>query len=196
MRNKLLELDQVFLDTETTGLDPEKDEIIEIAIIRRSYKGDITNTFCRMVKPSNTEKALESSKINGYSPEAWSGSHPFSVISSQVADLLKNCVIYGHNIRFDMDFILGEMKGCDTKHNISHHTMDTRVLAYEYLVPRGLESLSLKSILQFYGIDTTGSHSALVDARNCMMVHDRIMKDHPAKKHRSLMESIKGWITL
>jgi len=119
----------VFLDTETTGLDPEKNEIIEIAILRMDNRGPgplvfypipsgsivsttlekniVTRWSCR-IKPQNIEtadpKALE---INGYAdhPERWDKQPTFDEVAPLIAHLLHGCFIVGHNIKFDIKFL-------------------------------------------------------------------------------------------
>ena len=60
----------VFVDTETTGLDHTKHEMLEIAIV--VIENGEKTTIERKIKPTNLEtaqpKALE---VNGYNEEEW-----------------------------------------------------------------------------------------------------------------------------
>lgn len=56
---------KICLDTETTGLDCFRDEIIELAII--SYNGDIL--FHHRIKPLRRKSWPKASSVNGIYPE-------------------------------------------------------------------------------------------------------------------------------
>jgi len=69
----LMEKPIVVIDTETTGLDPAKHEVIEFAGIKIDpVTLEVIDTLTFKVKPLHIEtaqsKALE---VNGYTPEAW-----------------------------------------------------------------------------------------------------------------------------
>ena len=53
------DLKYVCLDFETTGLDTEKDEIIQIGILSFDYTGKISDSFVSYIKP---EKSLSELK--------------------------------------------------------------------------------------------------------------------------------------
>jgi DNA polymerase III epsilon subunit-like protein len=58
----------VVLDLETTGLDPERNEIIEIGAIRVNRDSDVHDTFRALVKPTRRiPKRI--TQINGISQE-------------------------------------------------------------------------------------------------------------------------------
>ena len=98
-RTPLIERPLAFIDTETTGLDPLHNEVIEVAIIREWPDGRIEE-WATKVAMQNPDKADDYAlKINGYfaHPELWEGAPTFDEIAAQVAAQLDDCVLVGHN---------------------------------------------------------------------------------------------------
>jgi len=64
----------VFVDTETTGLDRQADEIIELAALRVDWPSWTTEAvFYQRFRPER-EVSPEAAAANGYTEEAWRGS--------------------------------------------------------------------------------------------------------------------------
>jgi len=171
-----------FLDIETTGLDPIQQEIIEVGFVRHNPDGTVLEWESKF-KPQRMEtaepKALE---INGYSEEAWKDAPLFNEHARLVADALSNCLIVGHNVSFDIGFILEAMKRTGVRHRISYHKIDTVTLAYEHLAPCGLHSLSLANVCNFLGISNDGAHTAMDDAKRCQEVYFKLLRATPEQR--------------
>lgn len=165
-----------FIDTETTGLDPDKHELVEIAIIVQSPWGRLTHYHTR-IKPENIEaahpKALE---INGYAanPDAWKHAPLMSEVGILITSTLKNTVLVGHNVGFDIAMLKAHLRrsGCEAR--LPYHHIDTMTLAYEHLVPLGLESLSLDRIRKFLGWSSEDAHTALKDAKDTRCLYNLV----------------------
>lgn len=169
---KLVEKPIVFLDTETTGLDPYKHEIIEVAVLRPDL------LWHTRIKPLNLDgaqpRALE---INGYRdhPELWDGAPIFTEVADQLVEQLTDCVIIGTNTQFDMNFITQALERCGIEdRRIAYHWIDLATLAYEHLVPCGLHSLALKNICKFVGVTNEGEHTATADVTRVKAVYEKI----------------------
>lgn len=184
-RPPIIERPLVFVDTETTGLDENKHEIIDIAIVGE----DGATIFNTNVKPRHIEtadpKALE---INGYNAGEWEPSPYFTDIAERVLDLLSGPVIVGQNVQFDMRFInrelrtalvangLSEEETAKKMRKVSYHMIDTVTLIYEHLGPCGITSLSLKPTADFLGIELDNAHTALADARATREVFYKLLR--------------------
>lgn len=152
----------VFVDIETTGLDPTVHEIIEIAIL--PLKGPVWQT---KIKPEHIEKASPKAlEINGYQdhPEDWDDAPNFKLIAPEITMRLKETMICGQNIQFDMGFVRSLFKrhGLLLK-GVPYSWVDTVTLAYEHLVPLGVPDLKLGTICDFLGISNEGQHTAAAD---------------------------------
>lgn len=122
----LPERDETFLDTETTGLDPVINEVVEFAAVKRDASGKVVGTlhlniralyatepppwaaglpgFSRAAWAENIQYAL---KVNGLTIEeitSKSRMHPDEA-ARQIAAFIKNTTIIGQNPGFDMEFI-------------------------------------------------------------------------------------------
>jgi DNA polymerase III epsilon subunit-like protein len=169
-----------FLDTETTGLDPETSEILEIAIIRREADGT-ERTFHTRVKPTpeGLEKAHPKAlSINGYAaqPELWEAAPGLTDVANEIADFLEGGFLVGHNVAFDERMLNANFSRFGIKRRIPYHKIDTITLAYEHLTPLGLERCSLDSVREFLGWSGDGAHTALVDAQDSMRLFDLLWR--------------------
>lgn len=169
------------IDTETTGLDPRVHEVIEVAIIKEWRDGRVEE-WATKVKPMNLAVAEEFAlKVNGYKdhPELWDDAPPFSEIAPLVAAKLEGCVLVGHNVSFDLDFLNEALLRVGSAAKLPYHKIDTVTLAYVFLVPKGLKSLSLDPIREFLGWPKDGAHTALVDARDARRLFHELVWPQP-----------------
>lgn len=173
-----------WVDTETTGLDSDQHDIIEIAIIRvEDGEETVYYTKVQMDRPENAHpKALE---VNGYSEEAWADAQPAFDVFHEIASrkLLNDCIVAGQNVRFDAGFINATFKRHGIKSRMDYHLYDTCTLALEHLRP-WVSSISLIPVCVALGIDTEGAHTALADCRMAMAVDAALARATPM--HRLL----------
>jgi DNA polymerase-3 subunit epsilon len=165
------QLPRAYLDTETTGLDPSVYEIIDITIIRE-YPGGAVDEWHAKVRPLHPENAHPKAlAVNGFTQEKWADAPTFKEVAEQIAMRLSDCTVIGHNVSFDLDFVNAELKRAGVGAKISYHKIDTVTLAYEHLVPCGLEALSLDKIRDFLGWPKDNAHSALQDTRDAQRLY-------------------------
>ncbi len=127
----------VAVDVETTGLDPVRDSIIEIAAI--TYVGhDVVEEFVTLVDPQREIPGFISS-LTGITDEMVVGMPTISQLRSRLRTTLADNIIVGHNVDFDMGFLRAAMVGQ------GNHRIDTLALA-PILIPEagryGLEPLA------------------------------------------------------
>jgi len=183
-----------FVDVETTGLDPARHEVIDIAVVfgvdvlrktgapwtrhltREEPDVAVWHTRIRPERIQDAEpKALE---VNGYNQAAWADAPTADQVVDTVVELLagSKAVLVGHNVTFDRDFIAALVRRQGRIARLGYHTLDTVTLCYEHLVPCGLDSLSLDNVRRFLGIPTHGSHAALKDALDAREVYRRLTR--------------------
>jgi len=172
----LEEMDIVFVDTETTGLDPAKHEIVEISMIRQDRLGRITSSFTTKIRPLNiTDAEPRALEINGYNEKDWEEAPFFPEVKDKILSLWKDALFCGHNAKFDHDMLVSEFKRCGVNLNEVnpgyYHMLDTIPLAYAILGRRGLiQYLNLKHIRPRMGILNEGEHRAEKDNEDARFV--------------------------
>lgn len=171
----------VWVDTETTGLDPDLNDIIEIAIVRVNPDGSekVIHAKIRMERPENAHpRALE---VNGYTDEAWAGAASVREVFEFIHNekILQDCILAGQNVGFDSRFINATFKRLGIDARVDYHLYDTCTLALEHLKP-WVSSVSLVPICVALGIPTDGAHGAMADCRMAMEV-DRKLRQATAE---------------
>ena len=148
-------LEQVYvsLDLETTGLDSDRDTILEIGAIR--FRGDeVLDTFETFVNPGRPIPD-HIQRLTGIRPRQVERAPSFSSISGNFAEFLGPHPVVGHNIQFDLRFL--------ASHNlpVSNPAYDTMDLATVFL-PQS-RRYSLKHLADHFGVELR-NHRALDDA--------------------------------
>src|SRR5205823_5485352 len=93
----------VALDLETTGLDPRRDEIIEVGAVK--FRGpDVLEQFSTFVKPRQMP-ALEVQGITGIRPEDLLNAPPFAAIAGDLLKFVGDWPLVIQNASFDVPFL-------------------------------------------------------------------------------------------
>lgn len=99
----------VFLDIETTGLDPIRHEILEVAMIKRTDSvpgADQEVTFSLNIDPLAAEpRALEVNRYEERKDALAEAQVPDSFASRILFGTLKDAIVIGNNPQFDLRFI-------------------------------------------------------------------------------------------
>ena len=130
-------LDQtwVSLDLETTGLDYNRDEIIEVGAVK--FQGqDVLDTYQTLVNPYKqlSEFVKDYTSITQRDVDR---APPFAVVAGELASFVGSHPLLGHNVAFDLGFL--EKKGL----RLTNPRSDTWDLAFVLLPETPDYSLSL-----------------------------------------------------
>ena len=153
--------DFVVLDTETTGLQPSRQRIIEIAIVRFT-DGQPVRQWESLVNPERSVPAFIT-KMTGIDEDLLAPAPTFAEIADQVLECLSGVVIVGHNVEFDIGFLNAELKRLD-RAPIVNDRVDTLPLATR-LIP-DLRRPDLHATAKAVGLAdrARGKHRAGLDA--------------------------------
>lgn len=169
---------KIVIDCETSGLNPEKHQIIEICIATLDDKNEIVDIWSQRVEFDYKRADPTALKINGYENdrELWTNATSQFEIGLELRNRLKGKTIIGHNPKFDMDFIIEcwRVSGI-TKPKYDHRLIDTMVLCHYHLDFLGM-SLSLDTIRKFFGWSLDGSHTATKDVHDTAKLYRKLMK--------------------
>jgi DNA polymerase-3 subunit epsilon len=171
--------DLLFVDTETTGLDPTKHELLEVAAIRTSPDGQtIIKTYEAKLKPLHIETAEPKAlQVNNYKPEEWTDEKctaPETVVDN-LQKMAGNTVLVGQNVSFDEGFLTPLFTRLGMKAPWGYHKVDTVALAWPLFCYTPMEGLSLEKVCRFLGVAEMPKHRALADAMACREIYLRLM---------------------
>ena len=144
----------VAIDLEFTGLDPQRDEIIEIAMVK--FRGDeVLDTFESLVHTKRTI-STKIEQLSGISQEDVASAPPLKSLRGRILSFASNHPLVGHTIEMDLSFLnrQGRM--------LQNLAIDTFELA-SILVPEA-SRYSLVDLTQLLGIDQPEAHRAMADA--------------------------------
>ncbi len=163
----LIALDAVAIDTETTGLDPRKAWIVEIAAVRLvGGRLQPKAAFRRLVRPGEPIPKLAVG-VHGIDDAAVADAPAFADIWPELSAFIGGAVVIGHAIGFDLAVLKRECERAGIGW-MRPHTLDTRLLA-EVAEP-DLAGYSLESLAAWLGVEITDRHSALGDALGCARI--------------------------
>ncbi|WP_170332910.1 3'-5' exonuclease [Ruegeria arenilitoris] len=152
----------VVFDTETTGLLPHKDEIVQIGAVRvvkgKIVEGEQLNT---LVDPGIPIPAA-STKVHKVSDQMVQGAPDIAQAGRMFHHFARDAVIVAHNAPFDMAFLHRHSKRMDVEW--SHPILDTVLLSA--VVFGASETHTLDAVCERLGITIpeTLRHTALGDA--------------------------------
>jgi len=99
----------VVLDLETTGLDPKKDDIIEVAMIRYE-NGKEVKRYDDLIKLDYKLPKIITVITGITDQELTEKGRDEQTVFKEVEEVLKGAYLVGHNIQFDADFFAGEAR--------------------------------------------------------------------------------------
>lgn len=158
-------MDLCFVDIETTGLDPARHEVIEVAAIRVDGRTleCLRSAGVRVLPARIGDADPEALKINGYH-EPWRGTFLDDALE-RMAPLLDGAIWAGHNAaRFDAQFLERAYSSAKIPMRRSKYILDTSALLWPLLFRGEIDSLSLDAGCKHFGIKNDRPHSALFDA--------------------------------
>ncbi len=132
----------MFLDVETTGLNPASgDAICEIALIGFSWEGKMLSRYVRLVNPL-VPISERVSAIHGITSRMVETADPFFAIAEEVKKCLEEAeYVLGYNVKFDLDFLMAEFSRCNVSFPGIRY-IDVLELVRRYLPRRGSYNLS------------------------------------------------------
>ncbi|MBK6790448.1 MAG: DNA polymerase III subunit epsilon [Rubrivivax sp.] len=157
---RLAELSYTVFDTETTGLDPAVDQIIQIGAARL-VNGKLLRQegFEQLVDPQRSLPAAGIA-IHGIQPEMVRGQPTIARVLPAFHTFVGDTVLVAHNAAFDMRFLqLAEARSGVV---FDQPVLDTLLLSA--VVHPNQESHRLEAIAERFGVTVIGRHTALGDA--------------------------------
>jgi len=149
----------VCLDCESTGLDPKKDRIVEIAIAVFTFDA-ILESFETLIDPECPIPEI-SQDIHKISQEMVAGKPKIQEVLPRILKMAEGRILMGHGINFDIALVAEEAK---------RHNIPTRITDQPFLDTLRMARLygespinSLQQLRQHFNIEPEGAHRAMSD---------------------------------
>ncbi|MBU1920391.1 DEAD/DEAH box helicase, partial [bacterium] len=188
--------DFVAVDLETTGLDPQSDQIIEIGAVRfvHGKASDKFQTFLSCPKP------LDSfiTELTGITDSDLQNSPSFLEVTGEFSSFLAESVIVGQNVDFDLQFLSasGRRIADTSRENLftfrGRHVIDTAMLARIFWPE--FTRFSLNRLCHEFGVTLEQAHRAVADARATGEVLAIMINKLPQRVWGSLADSLNHLI--
>lgn len=169
-----------FVDIETTGIDREKHEIIEIGCVIAKVKDGVLTVVDQLnlkVQPRHIETAEpQALRINGYNEADWLFAVSLESAMKTFVEQTEGAIFLAHNITFDYPFIEKALTECGLENRMYFQKIDTLSLAFGILHTNDdLGKLSLRALCDQFGIENKNAHSAFSDAYALYEVFKKLM---------------------
>ena len=155
-------MNEVFLDTETTGLSfRDGHKIVEIACIETKDLIATGKVFHKLINPKRS-MPNEAFKVHGFSEDFLKDKESFDQIADEFLDFIKDKKIIIHNASFDVGFLDGEL-GAIQKEKINKQLVIDSLEFARNKFPGS--SNSLDALCKRFNVDLSrrAKHNALLD---------------------------------
>lgn len=164
----LTELSFVVFDTETTGLKPGEDEIIQLGAVKVEHGKVLTaEGFKRLVNPGRSIPP-DSIRFHGITDQMVAGKPPLAMVLRQFKELAEDAVLVAHNAAFDLSFLESKAEQAFT-----NPVLDTLLLS---LVAEPNADPALTALAARLGVAVDPNHSALSDAMTTAEIWVRLVE--------------------
>lgn len=149
----------VFTDTETTGLHPQVDRIVQLGIVK-IYPDQRVTEWQTLINPG-IPIPPESTAVHHITDEMVKDEPSFKEIAPKIAGGLMGCDVGGFNVWFDLRMLRAEFERVGGKAVLNGVEVVDAYRIFAHKEPRNLEACYER----FTGKKLEGAHDALIDAR-------------------------------
>ena len=146
-------------DCETTGIDPERDEIVSFAVVRLNADGDEVARLTTLVRPSQPIPP-EVTAVHGISDADVASAPTFAELALELLVLLDGAVFVAHNAGFDLSMLKHDLAVVGVKYRPP--AVACTLEAFRLLEPLA-PAHNLEALCGRYEIELD-AHNALGDA--------------------------------
>ncbi|MBF5050744.1 Uncharacterized protein CLAVI_000362 [Candidatus Clavichlamydia salmonicola] len=169
---KLQDITFVCLDCEMTGLDPEHDRVIEVAVVKFNFT-EILSSFESLVY---TDRLIspEALAVHHISSEMLINAPPIKAILPQLFSVIGDgAMIVGHSIGCDVSILSKEAERAEIPFPKNYLLIDTLRLARDY---GDSPNNALDTLAGHFNIPRGGAHRAMNDVKTNIEVFKKLTK--------------------
>ena len=154
---------EIIFDTETTGLDPKVERIIEIGAVELENRFPTGRTFHHYIYPDGRKVDPGAFAVHGISDADLAGKPLFLAIADAFLEFVGDGKLVAHNAGFDKSFLNAELERMNRQPVSDDVFIDTLAIARRRH-PMGPNSLD--ALCKRYGISNAHrtKHGALLDS--------------------------------
>lgn len=159
----ILQNKYVVVDLETSGLDKNRDYIIEVGAVKIE-NGKITDRFSSLVNTPQMEfLPKEVAKLTGITFEQLKTAPSVGEVLRQLYNFSKGCILVAHNLPFDYAFLRNWGFWCGISFDeFENGAIDTVEFGKQILGGK-VENYKLSTLAEYFGTESA-HHRALDDA--------------------------------
>lgn len=168
----------LFVDLETTGIDPDVHEIVEVGcLVVDGETLEICSKYYAKVKPLHPENgSTEAIKISGYKSSEWKDAIPLKNVLEEIVKLAPNAMLAGWKVDFDWWFLEHALKKNNIKFEFDYHLVDVMALAYVYFRRRkNPKHLGLRTAARHFKVHVPEKHGAMSDIEGTYNVFRKLL---------------------
>ena len=177
-------MNEVFLDTETTGLSfKDGHKIVEIACVETKDLISTGKIFHKLINPKRSVPE-EAFKIHGHSEKLLNSKDTFDKIADEFLNFIKGKKIIIHNASFDLGFLNGELSLINKELIEKKNVVDSLEIARNKFPGN---SNSLDALCRKFNIDLSkrSKHNALLDCELLREVYINLLEAKEPKLNLS-----------
>lgn len=171
---------KIILDTETSGLNPKEDRIIEIACLELINDIPTGNIYHKFFSPGNIRISPEAEKVHGLSNNFLSKYGLFDNQVDEVLDFLEDSPIIMHNVSFDLSMINSSLERLRLPKLSEKRCVCTLIMARK-LFPGSKVNLNALCRRYKISIESREKHDAVTD---CFLLAQVYMELIGGKQHK------------
>ena len=153
----------IAVDLETTGLEFDKDEIIEVALMRFE-NGKPADSVDYLVKPTAVKLRPFIESLTGITQKELDESEDFASLAGKIRSFIGDSPIVAHNAAFDARFLRQSFAKVGVAFD-DHPVWDSLTLSR--IAFQDVPNHRLDTLVQALGIERSRAHRALPDAEAC-----------------------------
>lgn len=186
----------VFFDTETTGLNFERDRIIQISAIKTDKELNIIDTFDSFCNPYPILVSPKITEITGIKQSDIENAPSESIVMQQFDTFCGNSCFIAYNSEFDYNMTTNAFARAGIQRSIKH--FDAREISYD--IAPNCTNFKLSTVCEYLNIKKEGAfHNAMFDVEMTYELFKKYydfyltLKDEESKKPRVKVFALNPW---
>lgn len=177
----------VVVDVETTGLDPSRDKLIEVAALK-VQDSKVVDSFSSLINPGVPVSDFIA-ELTGITNEQLENAPLAGDVLNELSAFIGYDVLVGHNVNFDINFLYDNFMRYLNK-PLSNNFVDTLRLSKKYF--KNAPSYKLSLLAKHLNINIEVSHRALDDCETTNRLYTKLLEasKRPLDIEQKLLDSL------